>query len=316
MTAHAPIDALVLAAGRAARFGVPKVLLPAGPGHTLLSRVLTTASRAVDGRVVVVLGREAALTRAEVKRWAEQDTSASGRVVVAENPRYEAGLSTSLRCGLESVTTSSAGVLVLLGDQPAVEPLAARRLVGAFQRRRMGTLAVVAAQGGAPRNPVLLSRELFPELLRVTGDRGARDVLRAHRARVEQLEWGTGPWFTDVDDWSAYAKLARVQGWHGGGTLPLLQKPELMGRLGALEACQEASLPPMLAPGWLLVALEPELYPAYWACPRVATRRTLECAGGLGLEGAVFGNGATPEATLKLLRRAALWMLGWVPEHR
>ena len=37
---------------------------------------------------------------------------------------------------------------------------------------------------GRPGNPVLFSARLFPELLRETGDRGGRDVVRRHGGEV------------------------------------------------------------------------------------------------------------------------------------
>ncbi|WP_410959620.1 NTP transferase domain-containing protein, partial [Salmonella sp. SAL4432] len=62
---------------------------------------------------------------------------------------------------------------------------------------------VRAAYEGRPGHPVLLDRAMWPEIERLEGDAGARDVLRAHPEWVAEVEIG-GDAPEDVDtpeDW-------------------------------------------------------------------------------------------------------------------
>jgi CTP:molybdopterin cytidylyltransferase MocA len=202
------MNALVLAAGKARRFGLPKFLLPAGPGQVLLTRVLGTARRAVEGQIVVVVGREEGKVRYALEPWVRPEEAT--RVRLLSNPDYVAGLSTSLKRGVAALGDTEP-VLVLLADQPVLGAGKLRALLRA--PRPAGVWAVSAAENGEPKPPVVLGPELLRQVEGLEGDQGAKPLLRRYPERVRLLEWGAGEWFTDVDTWETYATLARAQGW-------------------------------------------------------------------------------------------------------
>ncbi|ADD28143.1 NTP transferase domain-containing protein [Meiothermus ruber] len=285
------VDAIVLSAGRASRFGVPKWLLPAGEGQVLLTRVLEQAAAVVDGRIAVVVGRASKVTRYVVERWVE---AAGGRVHTALNRHYRYGQSTSLKAGIRALP-DAAGVLVMLADMPALEPTRLERLRQAIQARGPYSVAVAASLQGQVLPPVYLSAQLFPDIQKLRGDQGARAILRAYEERVERVEWGAGPWFTDVDDWPTYRHLAHQQGWalERGGVLPRrpVAPAQFKDRVDAALASQEV---PWLAPGILLLPSSGE---ACWLDLTPPYR---------GVRSLVMGRASTPEAYLQLLRSAAL----------
>ena len=96
-------------------------------------------------------------------------------------------------------------VVVALADQPLVGAEAVARLIAAY---RDGASVAVAAYGGQPRNPVLLAREHWAEVVATaTGDQGARTFLRARPDLVTLVECGdTGR----PDDIDTPADLARI----------------------------------------------------------------------------------------------------------
>ncbi len=183
------VSGVILAAGGSSRLGRPKQLLPLA-GEPLLRHTLRNALAAHLHEVVLVLGRAA-----------EEIAGAVGdlgqRTVV--NPGWAQGQSTSLRAGVGAVDPRSAAAVFLLGDQPQVGPLVIDALVGAFHAS--GAPVVQARYGASPGNPVLIGRDLFPELLAVTGDRGARDVVRAHGDRAVLVPiGGESPRDVDTED--------------------------------------------------------------------------------------------------------------------
>lgn len=289
------IDTIVLSAGRASRFGIPKFLLPAGEGHILLTRVLEHALRLSDGRIVVVLGREARVARFAIEQWLKaQPGNLSSRVYTVINRNYRYGQSTSLKAGMRALADAQ-GILVFLADMPALAGEKLEQLQEAIQHRGPQTLAVVAGEQGQMRPPVFLSRKLFPDVLKLKGDQGARAVLKAYQERVEQVEWGPGPWFLDIDDWQTYRELAWKLGWAKELFAPIPRESPPPSVIKALvDAALASEIVPWLSPGLLLLASKSE---ARWLVPSRSHR---------GVQGVILGPAQTPAAYLQLLRRACL----------
>ncbi len=191
------IAGIVLAAGTSRRLGQPKQLLPLG-GGTVLGRTLATALASLD-RAVVVLGAHADVIRSGVDlRGAE----------VVVNGEYATGQASSLCAGIVAMAEDAAveAAVVLLGDQPLVRAEAITALVTHW--RQTGAATVVPVYGERRGNPVLFARIAWPALRQLTGDAGARELLR--RGKPAPLATVTLPpewWPRDLDTWDDYRSL-------------------------------------------------------------------------------------------------------------
>jgi molybdenum cofactor cytidylyltransferase len=197
---------LILAAGSGSRFGGGKMRARLD-GRPLSAHVLDAARAAGLGRLVLVLGRDAAAVRDAISA---ADPAALAGLLVAVNPAPERGLATSLRLGLAAATAdpTPAGILVLLGDQPRVRPDVIAALLDASFSARSDTLAVVPeyADDGAP-NPVLLLPAAWILAAELDGDRGLGALLAARpELEVRVPVAGANP---DVD---TLADLADLEG--------------------------------------------------------------------------------------------------------
>lgn len=189
------VSGVILAAGRSARLGRPKQLLPLA-GRPLLAHVVAHALASTLDETILVLGHEASRIAAAIGE-------AGQRTVV--NPAYAAGQSTSVRAGLAALAPEASAALFLLGDQPAVTPDIVDTLLAAY--RTDPAPIVVPSYGGQRGNPVLFDRQLFPELEQVTGDEGARAVVRAHVTDVRLVPVPGDAPPQDVDTEADYARL-------------------------------------------------------------------------------------------------------------
>jgi CTP:molybdopterin cytidylyltransferase MocA len=171
------IAALVLAAGGSSRLGRPKQLEKWG-SETLLGHVLDQVRRFPVDEIWVVLGAGLDAVRAGV------DLTDFG---IIENPEWEEGLAASLRVGLDALTRISKAdaAFIVLGDQPDIPDEVPAKLVEAWQHSRQ--LAVVPKYRYTMGNPVLVSRDLWPRLMSLSGDEGARRLLQAHPEWVEEV---------------------------------------------------------------------------------------------------------------------------------
>ena len=191
----ARVSGLILAAGTGSRFGGGKMRARLDD-RPLVAHILATARGAGLGRLVLVLGGDATMVRADLLA---ADPAALDGVLVAVNPSAERGLATSLRLGLAVAAADPRpdGVLILLGDQPRVRPAALSAVLAAAAPA--DTVAVVADHAGdhAP-NPVLLLLPHGAALIReLDGDRGLGPLLAARPEHVLRVAvGGTNP---DVD---------------------------------------------------------------------------------------------------------------------
>ena len=206
------IAGVLLAAGEGSRFGQPKALVELN-GQTLAERGVNLLRAGGADPVLVVTGAAAV----------ELDGAHA-----VYNPDWRTGMGSSLRAALQALAGSSPGsgsgsgsssgsgsgsavgidvgaVVVALADQPLVGAAAVARLIAAY---RGGATVAVAAYDGQARNPVLLAREHWAEVIATaTGDQGARAFLRAHPDLVALVECGdTGR----PDDIDTPADLARI----------------------------------------------------------------------------------------------------------
>jgi molybdenum cofactor cytidylyltransferase len=188
------IAAVVLAAGLSRRMGQAKLLMPVG-GRAIVRYVVESVLAGGVDSVWVVTGPdvepiEAALAGLEVQ--------------IAVNPAPEEGQASSLRAGIAALPASVDAVLIALGDQPSLAPSIIPALLAA--RRTSPKLIVAPRYRDGQGNPVLFKREIFPELLRLTGDQGARPIIQKEPARVEWVELDL-PMPPDVDTLDDYEKI-------------------------------------------------------------------------------------------------------------
>jgi CTP:molybdopterin cytidylyltransferase MocA len=198
VSAPPPVAGVLLAAGEGSRFGRPKALAEF-EGEPLADRGVRLLAAGGTAPVVVVTG---AVT-------VELAWDLAG-VIVAHNPAWRSGMGSSLAVGLRALPATSGAAVVALVDQPLVGPEAVRRLIAAY---RGGAPVAVAAYRGQARNPVLLAREHWAEVIgRAVGDVGARPFLRAHPELVTLVECGDTGDPADADtpaDLAAFTRRAR-----------------------------------------------------------------------------------------------------------
>ncbi len=168
--------AVVLAAGASSRFGRPKALARLW-GRPLLQHVLDSVAQVGVAEVVVVLGRDAETIEAALGWRSER------RV---RNPNPGAGLSSSLRVGLDSVGPAQEAALILLGDQPLVRVDVIGRLLAGLASPARPIVVPRYREGGGP-NPLLIHRAAWPLAGEAQSDRGLGSVLRNHSDLVVEV---------------------------------------------------------------------------------------------------------------------------------
>jgi CTP:molybdopterin cytidylyltransferase MocA len=183
------VAGVLLAAGQGSRFGRPKALVELD-GRTLAERGVTMLRAGGADPILIVTGA------------ARVDLGPDHQARIVYNGEWRTGMGSSLRAALRALTEPEVGLevgaaVVALADQPLVGAEAVGRLIAAYQA---GAGVAVAAYGGKPRNPVLLAREHWPEVIAAaTGDQGARAFLHARPELVMLVECGDTGRPDDID---------------------------------------------------------------------------------------------------------------------
>ena len=188
------VAGIVLAAGKATRYGDIKQMLPWGDS-TMVAQSARAALDAGLDPVVVVLGYQAE----KVKK-----SLAGLPVQLVHNPDFEAGQSTSLRKGLEALPANSGAAVFLLADQPLVTAEVITKIVSVH--RQSFASACVPVFEGTRGNPVLFDKTLFGELAELRGDTGGRELLAKYQNTVELVPSGRAV-LLDIDTPEDYRLL-------------------------------------------------------------------------------------------------------------
>ncbi|MCY1365245.1 Purine catabolism protein PucB [compost metagenome] len=160
------IPALILAAGFGSRFGSDKRRASLPDGRTLLAASLEQALRVFD-EVHLVLRPEDDL--------ATLGLPAGCSIIRCADAGQ--GMGHSLAAGARALAASPAeAIAVLLGDMPWITESSLRALLAKASSGRI----VFPVHHDERGHPVLFGRAFWPELQQLTGDEGARRVLRAH----------------------------------------------------------------------------------------------------------------------------------------
>jgi molybdenum cofactor cytidylyltransferase len=177
------VGAIILAAGGSSRFGRAKQLL-SFQGESLVRRAVRTAIEAGCACVTVVVGDARDRIKTEVR-----ETPA----VIVENPEWQRGLGTSIRCGLRQLLSSRPeldAVVLLACDQPFVDASVITSLIA--QRENSRKPIVACSYANTLGIPALFSRSCFEALLALPDDSGAKALIESRSADVAQIEFEKG----------------------------------------------------------------------------------------------------------------------------
>lgn len=190
--------AIILAAGESRRLGQPKQNL-VFRNKTLLQHAIDAALGSGCKPVIVVLGANSGLI----------ELAANEDIKPVYNSGWNEGMASSIRAGIKALENYEAdNVLIMLCDQPFADA----KLISAMQTRQQetGKAIVACSYGNTIGVPALLSKSLFPELLLLKGNEGAKHILKDRPQELTIVSFDIGA--IDIDTAEDYDHLTGLNG--------------------------------------------------------------------------------------------------------
>jgi molybdenum cofactor cytidylyltransferase len=189
------IGLIILAAGSSSRLGKPKQNL-VFQGSTLLQRTIKAALSADCQQIAVVLGANVQVI---------EPTIIDQPIQIIHNPDWEAGMSSSINCGLAALLKTNPqlqSVILMLCDQPFADTSIINQLIQASANNKQ---LVACNYNGTIGVPALLDKNHFKELLALQGNEGAKKLLLKYTNEVHTVPFPLG--MIDIDTIGDYERL-------------------------------------------------------------------------------------------------------------
>jgi len=197
-----PIAGIILAAGASTRFGRPKQLLRLKDKY-MLEWVLDAALGSRLDRIVLVLGD----SHQRVLQALDQKLQ-NPKLSIEINPEFHKGQSHSVRAGLSKVKDDFAAVMFLLGDQPMINSATINFLLERY--RAAGKDICVPTYRGKRKNPTIFGQRFYSQLMEISGDKGARELIDDNPHRVSTVEIEDPLCFFDIDTQKDFKHLKNM----------------------------------------------------------------------------------------------------------
>ncbi|PWS26022.1 nucleotidyltransferase family protein [Pedobacter yonginense] len=186
---------IILAAGSSSRLGRPKQLLDFN-GKTLLSHVIDEVQEAGIQPIIVVLGANASVFKQEIK-----DT----KVVILENEAWKTGMASAIQVGVSEITKQYdvENLIIAVCDQPHISSAIFTSLIN--KKNSTGKGIIASTYQNIIGTPVLFDKKYFDALKALTGEEGAKKIVKHYTADVETVAFENGE--IDIDTETDYLNL-------------------------------------------------------------------------------------------------------------
>jgi molybdenum cofactor cytidylyltransferase len=191
------VGAVVLAAGRARRFGAPKLLLPFRRSTVLGCVVAAIQGAGVETIVVVTAADREAIGRA--LRGTD--------CLIVQNPDPDRGMLSSVRVGVEALPADLDRILLALGDQPRLAAEDVAHLLR--QHARAGRGIALPTYRGKRGHPVVFKAAYRARLLSLDDRHTLRDLVHARPDDVAEVQCRSDAVIRDIDTKADYENEIR-----------------------------------------------------------------------------------------------------------
>lgn len=192
------ISSIILAAGMSKRMSIGNKLLLKYKNKSILENTIININSSDTSEIVVVLGHDFNITSQILKNTT---------LKIVNNTDYLKGMSTSIVAGIKLINWSSEGVMVCLADMPLIKVSTYNNLINKFNEANDTKKIIIPTYKRQKGNPILFGKYYFNFLLKLKGDKGARDLIKKRSDYVILVDINDDGIVRDIDNYKDYENI-------------------------------------------------------------------------------------------------------------
>tara|TARA_Y100000590_G_scaffold305063_1_gene344067 strand:+ start:4626 stop:5198 length:573 start_codon:yes stop_codon:yes gene_type:complete len=170
------ISAILLAAGQSKRMINENKLTKKIKGMPLIKHAVKNILDSQVDELIVVLGFE--------KEIIEKLIDKNKKIKIVFNENFKKGMASSIKKGLNELSIKTDAFFICLGDMPAVSKNTYNQLIN-FKNKNEIIVPIYKNQQG---NPVLFSQSIKEKIMSISGDSGAKKILKTNQDKIFKLK--------------------------------------------------------------------------------------------------------------------------------
>ena len=196
------ISCLVLAAGLSSRMTIGNKLLLKVKSITIIEKTIKNLYNSNIDNFFIILGYQSNLLSKVLKNF---------KIPLIINDSYKEGISSSIKKGISRIDDKSNGVMICLADMPKITSNTYNNLIENFKKFYDSStpLIILPEYNGETGNPVILSNHFFSELKEISGDIGAKYLIKKNKKYIKKVNISESYILEDIDDLEKYKQLIK-----------------------------------------------------------------------------------------------------------
>lgn len=188
------ISCVLLAAGLSSRMAGRNKLLMSLQGKIILAHTLEALLACEAGEVIVVLGYQSK----EIQFFIDSNNYA---VKTVYNKHFATGMTSSIKAGVEIVSSEADGIMICLADMPFINPNQYNQIIKGFNQAKQSNpgAIVIPCYHGKRGNPVIFSTTYKSEILSHEKMEGCKGLIKDHQQNVTEINLNSNFITQDID---------------------------------------------------------------------------------------------------------------------
>tara|TARA_B100000686_G_scaffold193676_1_gene200534 strand:- start:2833 stop:3402 length:570 start_codon:yes stop_codon:yes gene_type:complete len=170
------ISSILLAAGQSKRMLGENKLIKEFRGMPLINHSINNILYSDIDELIIVLGFQSEIVKKLIKK--------NDKIKFIFNKDFEAGMSSSIKVGINGLSNKSEAFFISLADMPMVNKNIYNKLIISKTDKEI----IVPTYKGQQGNPILFSISMKKKIMNISGDVGAKNILKLCKSKILNVE--------------------------------------------------------------------------------------------------------------------------------
>ena len=183
------ISAILLAAGQSQRMGGDNKLIKKYNKKHLINHILDILIKSKIKKIIVVLGFQTSKVKKIIVR--------NKKISFVYNKNYKFGMASSIKIGLKRISKKNIGFLIIHADMPKISRKIINKIYEAIKSKDKEIF--VPTYKRKLGNPVGFKYSMLKSLKKITGDRGAKKIIKKNKKKLYLVKVNSKSIFNDLN---------------------------------------------------------------------------------------------------------------------